>query len=114
MNTANCAILFMRIAPRAGHTRADDSEWIRVWPETAGRRNTFYPSFAILRRLLWLAGLSNWDLPRRAAAALETLSNADLRIHDAYPCALRPSLASLHVFRDLHTLSKENLVYSYT
>jgi len=72
------------------------------------------PFLRYMRRLLWLAGLSKWDLPRRAAAALESLSNADLRIHDAYPCALRPSLASLHVFRDLYTLSKENLVYSYT
>ena len=93
--------------------RADDSQWIRVWPETA---SALYPTHRLpyKRWLLWLAGSSQELASPCSSSAYKAKSQAMLKsgIH-----ALRaPAPICVTAFiRSLSSpLSKETLVYPHS
>ena len=113
------ALIDSRRAPRA-----DDSQWIRVWPETA---SATYPTHRPLskRWLLWLAGRSQDHASPCSSSAycapeghLGDQNQAMLKQESTQPFACRlmcvcQPFALLHSFSS-SPIAKENLVYPYS
>ena len=113
---AICAILVVRMRI-AQAPRADDSLWIRVWPETATASTTVSPPPPPAGVLVALASRPSIGtclaVQQQCFEVGSSQGNAEIGIHDAVR-ALAHLCVSAFVrrFFDL-TDTKENLVYSY-